>query len=343
MDAQNMDTKTLKGFVVRPAKEEDLLAITHLLNQCSLATIGVEDYSPRGIENDWGTPGFNMSTDTRLIFDSQEKLVAYSDVWVEAELPVHPYTRVHVLPGQDTALLGNALINWSIARAKEVIEMSPPDARVSFHTHILSTDEQKAKLFSKQGFELIRHSWQMVIDLDQTLPSPEFPDRISVRTYDHARDGEAVYRADYEAFRDHWGFVEESFEEGYPKWLHSMMQDEYYDPSLWFMATDEEEIAGGAICRPVSWEDPQMGWVRSLFVRRPWRRQGIALGLLRHTFHMFKDMGKERVGLGVDASNLTGATSLYAKAGMHVYRQYDRYERELRPGIELGTQAVEQS
>jgi hypothetical protein len=40
------------------------------------------------------------------------------------------------------------------------------------------------------------------------------------------------------------------------------------------------------------------------------------------------------VGLGVDSENLTGATRLYEKAGMHVERQNDTYEIELRPGLE---------
>ena len=36
--------------------------------------------------------------------------------------------------------------------------------------------------------------------------------------------------------------------------------------------------------------------------------------------------------LGVDAESLTGATDLYKKVGMIVLRQYDMYEKELRPG-----------
>jgi hypothetical protein len=39
----------------------------------------------------------------------------------------------------------------------------------------------------------------------------------------------------------------------------------------------------------------------------------------------------------VDASSLTGAVRLYERAGMHVARQYDRYEKELRSGKELMT------
>jgi hypothetical protein len=42
----------------------------------------------------------------------------------------------------------------------------------------------------------------------------------------------------------------------------------------------------------------------------------------------------------VDSQNLTGATRLYERAGMHVARIHITYEKELRAGIELSTQAA---
>jgi hypothetical protein len=43
----------------------------------------------------------------------------------------------------------------------------------------------------------------------------------------------------------------------------------------------------------------------------------------------------------VDASSLTGATRVYERVGMRPIRQFVTFERELRPGKELGTQAIE--
>lgn len=86
-----------------------------------------------------------------------------------------------------------------------------------------------------------------------------------------------------------------------------------------------------------------MGWVSTLGVRRPWRRRGLGLALLQHSFNELHRRGLRKIGLGVDAQSLTGATLLYEKAGMHpdLSRQIDLYEKELRPGIELGTQTTE--
>jgi ribosomal protein S18 acetylase RimI-like enzyme len=103
---------------------------------------------------------------------------------------------------------------------------------------------------------------------------------------------------------------------------------------------DGDEIAAISLCRFKITDDPEMGFVDTLGVRRPWRRQGLALALLHHTFTEFQNRGQKRVGLGVDAASLTGATRLYEKAGMHVARQFDNYAKILRPGKDISTQTL---
>jgi ribosomal protein S18 acetylase RimI-like enzyme len=66
------------------------------------------------------------------------------------------------------------------------------------------------------------------------------------------------------------------------------------------------------------------------------------MALLLHSFGEFYRRGIHKVALGVDAQSLTGATRLYERAGMHIVRQYARYEKELRPGVELSTQALKE-
>jgi ribosomal protein S18 acetylase RimI-like enzyme len=66
----------------------------------------------------------------------------------------------------------------------------------------------------------------------------------------------------------------------------------------------------------------------------------LGLALLRHSFNEYYRRGKRKVGLGVDAENLTGALRLYERAGMHVHRQYNSYEKELRAGKEISVQSL---
>lgn len=183
---------------------------------------------------------------------------------------------------------------------------------------------------------LVRHYWRMVIDLDSSPITPVWPEGIQVVTYAEAGDLMAVFRAIHDAFRDHWGFVEQPEEEEFKHFQHWVETDEEFDPTLWFLAMDGDEISGASLCRASSYDDPDMGWVSNLGVRRAWRRQGLALALLHHSFAVLQQHGRLRVGLGVDAANLTGATKLYEKAGMHVARQSDAYEKVLRAGHDLG-------
>jgi ribosomal protein S18 acetylase RimI-like enzyme len=98
---------------------------------------------------------------------------------------------------------------------------------------------------------------------------------------------------------------------------------------------DGDEIAGVCLCRRDFSEDADMGWVGTLGVRKGWRKRGLGLALLQHAFNVFHQEGKLRVGLGVDAASLTGATRLYEKAGMNVARRYDNYEKVVRPGRDI--------
>ncbi|MFN8538009.1 MAG: GNAT family N-acetyltransferase [Thermomicrobiales bacterium] len=58
------------------------------------------------------------------------------------------------------------------------------------------------------------------------------------------------------------------------------------DPALWFLAWDGDEVAGVAL----NYVAPAtgIGWVDHLGVRRLWRRTGLGMALLRHSFASFR-------------------------------------------------------
>ena len=124
-----------------------------------------------------------------------------------------------------------------------------------------------------------------------------------------------------EAFSDLTGRVYQPFEE----WEQWALKRSDFDPTLLYLVMAGGEVVGTALC----YDYPNEGWVRQVAVLRPWRGQGIGLQLLRHIFSEFYRRGKRRVGLSVDSHNLTGATRLYERAGMHVALQFDTYEKKL--------------
>jgi mycothiol synthase len=172
------------------------------------------------------------------------------------------------------------------------------------------------------GWRPIRHSFQMRIELDGNVPEPAWAKGLTLRNLQRG-DEERLYEANMDAFADHWDFRRQLFED----W-HSYTVDHHgFDPTLYWLVEDDDEIAGFSVNSWHSSGDPQFGWIGILGVRPPWRRRGLATALLQHSFRDFRSRGATRVGLGVDGENTTGAVRLYERAGMQVARRNDTYEK----------------
>jgi mycothiol synthase len=324
-----------EGFLTRPLQAADLKQAVALYNACSQAMIGVDEFTPEGVQNEWDTPSFDLSESSLAVFSENGELAASCDVWDLDQVPVLPIVRGNVHPEYERQGIGFYLLDWAESRAQQVLERVPADARVAMLCGTHKGYEPAVQLLTDWGMQPIRHFWRMVTNLEGPPQQPQWPDGIDLRPYRIDKDAEQFYRAEDEAFQDHWGYTEESFEVGYERWRHRALGHAEFDPGLWFIAWDGEEIAGVIRSRPKADDDPEMGWVSVLAVRKPWRKRGLGLALLRHSFVDFHGRGKQRVGLGVDAANLTGATRLYEEAGMQASRQFDVYEKELRAGVDL--------
>jgi ribosomal protein S18 acetylase RimI-like enzyme len=191
--------------------------------------------------------------------------------------------------------------------------------------------------------QLIRHSFGMLIEMDEAPHEPVSPEVILIRTTANVdKDIKTICRVDIKAFKDHFGYIEQSFDDELAMFENWLKNDESLnDPSLWFLAMDGEETVGYALCAVWDHENRDFGHVSGLGVLRPYRRRGIGLALLRHAFSEYYQRGKRGVSLGVDAENLAGVLNLYKKARMHVHRQFDLYEKELRPRREISVESLE--
>ena len=326
---------------MRNAQFDDLERCVDLFNIYSQFYLGVNEASTEDITTEWTSPGFSPIEDIRLITNPQGDLVGYIEVWTNREPPVHPWVWVTVHPDYNDYGIGEKLLDWAVIRSKQAFDRVPDGARVSIQTGTVSTIEPAKQLFDRMGLNLIRHSFRMQIEMGQPPQEPHWPEGIVLKSYDPDRDLEAVYRANDRAFQDHFGYIKQPFEKGFKRFKHYMTSGDAYDPALWFLAIDGQQIAGICLCSRWAHDDPDCGYVNSLAVGRPWRKRGIALALLQHAFKVFYERGTRKVGLGVDAENLTGALRLYEKAGMSVYRQFELYEKEIRPGAEISVQALD--
>jgi GNAT superfamily N-acetyltransferase len=339
-----MNTKLPEGYQARPVTLEDLEETVNLFNAWSRHMQGLEKFDLQDIRREWTTPNFNLETDTRIVLAPSGEIVSYCEVWDLDEPHVTVGVWERVRPDVQALGLDVFLLEWAEERARQSIQKAPAGARVAMQSFTLSSDEAGQAALRQAGFSLIRHNLRMVIQLNGKPPEAQWPAGLTVRSMSVGQDERAVLEAVRGSFKDHFGYVEHPFEEELRRWKHFMENDENFDPSLWFLAMAGDEIAGISLCRMRTHDDPELGWVGTLGVLRSWRRRGLGLALLQHSFNELYQRGRRKIGLGVDAQSLTGATRLYEKAGMRPDPawQHSMYEKELRPGRDLRTVEVEE-
>ncbi len=171
-------------------------------------------------------------------------------------------------------------------------------------------------LLRKNGYRQVRWFFEMLRPtLDDVVHAP-VPDGLVVTRGSH-ETWRATWDAIVEAFQDHWGGFDDS-DATLDRWMASPNAD----PSLWVIAWDGDQIAGGVINNISPEENEalgrQRGWLDIVFTRRPWRRRGLARALLGQSFDALRERGMTSAVLGVDADNPTGALGLYESAGFEV-------------------------
>lgn len=326
------------GFRARPVQPDaDVAALMELQNAVSIADYGVGEVDERLAREPYNLPSMDVERDTWFVHDAEGRPAGLVEFYDGEELHVAPYVFLRVRPDLADSPLTDALLAWADWRAPDNLHLAPVGARVAMSTDVASVNTRLIAALERNGWSRERASWRMEIDLaGATLPAPAWPEGISVRSADLDADARAIHRAVEDTFSDHYGFVPQPFDE----WLHFRTRFFEAEPDLWFLAMDGAEIAGVALCSSRRPAEPDVGWVSSLGVRRAWRRRGLALALLRHAFRELDVRGVPRVGLGVDAESLTGATALYEKAGMRVVRESYEYARVVREGRDLRITAL---
>jgi mycothiol synthase len=302
-----MSSSLPEGYSVRAATEADTEAVTALARAAEEAVRGRSDVGTADVRDWWKL--VQLPTDSWLVEREGELragavLIALRDV---------PDFWGLVRPDEVGLGLGSALLTLGENRARE-------RGATKLHAGTFAESASAAEFFERRGYHDVRHYFTMHVRLTGP-PVPVWPDGLRVERF-HTEDARAFYDALNDAFADEWGWAAMEYDE----WYRLRIEGDDSDPSLWFVVRDGEEIA--AVVR----NDPNRvggGWVGAIGVRPQWRRRGIGLALLQHTFAEFWERGVADVRLGVDTQNPSDATRLYERAGMSVEAEDVVYEREL--------------
>jgi GNAT superfamily N-acetyltransferase len=286
--------------ILREAEPRDATAVAAIVNAHS-ASFGLPEDATADQVAAWWT-GENVEA---VVLEDDGRVIGFGDVYVRAD-----HSQVSALGAQVERLL------------------DAMEARAAAHHPLVRIDlheaDPAAGVLASRGYRSIRAGYDMEIDLDGELEPPEWPEGVSGRR-PTAGDAETFWRVQEEAFADHWGYQNRSFDE----WSHLYGAVRPFDPDLWLLAEARGEPVGVAICERGREGDEETGWVHVIGVLRPWRGLGLGLALLRWSFGALAGIGMRHAGLSVDAENTTGAVRLYERGGMHVAHRFETWERRL--------------
>jgi mycothiol synthase len=332
----------IPGFVMRPPTPVELEAMRPLAEAMSAIVSatnqveGVDEVTTADELVNWFRhpgPHFDAATDL-VLAEVGAQLVGYLYLqWVDTTDGLREFRAGgYVHPEWQRRGIGHALMAWAERRAVERIAEQPTERPVVIGSFADERRRAKIGLLESLGYEPTRWFFEMLRPSLDEVEIPPLPNGIEIRPLSSAReDVRRVFDADVEAFQDHWGGFaadDAAFEE----WL----TEPNFDPSLYVVAWDGDEIAG-AVENTIYDSDNsafgrKRGWLDGVFTRRPWRRRGLGAALVARSLVVLRERGMTEAMLGVDSDNPSGALGLYQRAGFVEHQRSVALRKPLTAG-----------
>lgn len=269
-----------------------------------------------------------------LFAEVGEQVVGYIRVWWDVESAGN-WLGWHVSflhPDWRSAGINEAFLRFAENRLSRISaglsgsEHLPEGRQRFFSTTAFATESSHVALLESEGYHPERWEYVMARPDLENIPEASLPPGLEVRPVqrEHLR---AIYEANVEAFKDHWGYIPPS-DQDFDEWVNHPE----FDASHYQVAWDGDQVAGMvlAFISPQENEEYQRkrGWTEGICVRRPYRRQGLARALLVRSLHDLKASGMQEAALTVDTQNLNSAFRLYESVGFRPYNSFAFYRKE---------------
>ncbi|APY89443.1 N-acetyltransferase [Streptomyces alfalfae] len=303
------------GLTVRAATLDDADAVCALLNEIDLLEIGRADTEPAEVLADLKHPEVDLERDSWLLFEG-ERLIGYARLWDESHgerIDVDHY----VLPGR----LDGALHLFDVVEARAAERAAGNGvARAVLHMYLNTAPTMDLPALRTRGWMPVRRYHVLARPLDAAADrAPEAPAGVTLRDCRDEGDRRRAHALLQESFAEHFDFRPRT----YRQWLDDI-DGERADWSLVWIA-HVEGVGDAAVLRTHD-DRPSMGWIGNIGVLDKARGQGLGSHLLRHAFGHYAALGRDRIGLGVDTDNSSGALALYERHGMALDHAVDTWE-----------------
>jgi ribosomal protein S18 acetylase RimI-like enzyme len=315
------ETPAVPGLRFRTyASEDDVPAMAELDRLVNAANGSTERWS----DDDWrnemrNRPNIDPREDYVLGFVG-DRLVSLAWVnWADTSDGERHYRSLGMVhPDWRRRGIGGAMLTRNEARLRDFAAQHHLERPAQLITWLDDGDAGGHALISARGYQRVRIYHHMIRPDMHDIDVPPLPDGLDVRPVSRS-DVPAVWDAIVEAFRDHFGGHDDS-----PQARQAWLDDPALDPRLFAVAYEGEEVAGGVL----GYVNPEeneangylRGWTDPVFVRRRWRRRGLARALLGRCLVLLRDAGMTSAQLDVDTENANDALRLYREHGFETDR-----------------------
>jgi mycothiol synthase len=322
------DAPDIAGLTFRQATPGDWPALAEVVNRTRRADGVDEVHTADSWANEWPeSETFKLERDM-LVAEVDGRPVAFAAGYlVVRDGTVVAESSGAVVPELRRRGIGTALYRATHDRLVALAAADPRPGPRQRRAYALDEEVADRALLDANGYVPIRFGFEMRRWLTGALPDHPLPAGVELRpvTEDQHR---AIFDADDEAFRDHWGHRDP--DEGD---FHRRFNGPDTDTSLWCVAWVGDEVVGSVQTYIFADENAALGiargWLDHVSVRRPWRGRGVAKALCAASLRVLREHGMTEAWLGVDAANPTGALRLYEGLGFTVVRRWQAFGRPM--------------
>jgi mycothiol synthase len=325
-----IDLSTLPGLHARPYRGPvDHPAMAEMMTRWyaasgfeGVATVAEVDHTYAHLEH------CDPLTDMVMVESADGRLAGYTRTeWQQVEGGERKYFVFAKLdPDWVGTDLAAALLEANRARARAIASGHAVDCPKLFEGW--SEDDRErilADAYRAMGFRPVTFGATMVRSHLDDVPATSLPAGLKIRPV-HESHLRAIWEADKEAFRDHWGYSEPT-EEDWERFLGFPHRDE----SLWKVAWEGDRVVGQVRSFINRAENDELGlrrgWTEFISTARDWRKRGVARALICESLRELKDRGMSDAALGVHTENPTGAFHLYESLGYEVQERYTTFQQ----------------
>ncbi|HWQ84067.1 MAG TPA: GNAT family N-acetyltransferase [Anaerolineales bacterium] len=273
-------------------------------------------------------PNFDITKDMLFVEMNGEVIGYYRVIWFLEDAGDAIYTHFgFLLPEWRGRGIGRAVLAYLQAHIRAIAATHSPEQTMFYQSDADETERDTTALLLSAGYLPARHFYTMVRPDLENIPDLVLPPGYEIRPVTD-QQLPAILAASSEAFQDHWGYSSAN-----DPTLEALMEDPDFDPGLWRVAWQGDQVAGmvlSYITRAENMEYQRLrGYTESICVRRPYRKQGLAHALIAASLQALRERGMQEAALHVDTENLSGALRLYESLGFQPVERHTAYRKPL--------------